>query len=226
MRIFSVIPCMILAGSALAQNSHYLRINAPVGTKVNLKLVTKMVAQTQKGEMGFEATMNQVLTKKSASELEWRTSFRVLSKYGRAVFAGSERSFMDLDGTVMDMIMAPTGVMKKVRMGDIEVPSAGTPSVVFPAKPIKVGDSWPGNVDMGGQKVKITYSLAAVTTEKNNKIAIIQGKVDKGQIVKNITPIRFWVDIKNGLMERAEAKLLITTQGQDIRMEYRISRYR
>lgn len=226
MRFLAALSLATLCAVASAQKSYLLKVDAPLNTKVKLKLETKMIGETQKGEMGFTATMEQTLRKKSKSELEWRTAFKVLSKYGRGAFAGGEQSFAELDGTVMDMVMAPTGMMKKVRMGDIEVPSAGTPSVVFPTTAVRVGSRWPGVVDMNGQKVKITYTLSNITTTKGKTIALIQGTANQGQIVRNVTPIRFWVDTKTGLMEKAEAKLSITVQGQTIRLEYKIDRYR
>lgn len=213
-----------LSSVAFGQKTYQLKVDAPIGTKHNLKIVTRMIGQTAKGEMGFEGTMNQVLKRKSASELEWNVKFKITSKYGRGAFKGGEEAFADLDGMVMDMTMEPTGKMKKVRMGEIEVPSSGTPSVIFPAKPVKIGSTWPGYADMSGQKVKITYTLASVTTSKGKNIALIKGIADKGQMVKNVTPIQFWVDMKTGLMERAEAKLLISTQGQTVRLEYLINR--
>lgn len=224
MKTISIIAIAALSAVSFAQKTYSLKVDAPVGTKHNLKLETKIVGQSQKGEMGFSATMNQVLKRKTPSELEWNVKFKILSKYGKGAFAGGEQSFAEMDGMVMDMFMAPTGLMKKVRMGDIEVPSSGTPSVIFPSKPIKVGSTWSGTVDMNGQKVKITYSLASVKTAKAKNIALIRGTVDKGQMVKNITPIQFWVDMKTGLMEKAEAKLQIAAQGQTLRLEYLINR--
>lgn len=201
-----------------------LKVDPPVKTKVTYRLDTKMIGESVKGEMGFSGSMSQTLTRKTKTELEWKTSFKVLSKYGRGAFAGAEKSFDDLDGTVMDLFMAPTGVMKKVRMEGIEVPSTGTPSVVFPAKPVSIGDTWPATMDMSGTKVNIQYSLASLSKVAGKQIALIQGKVASEQVVKNIEPIRFWVDVNTGLMQKAEAKLRITNQGQTIRLEYKINR--
>lgn len=222
--ILLIVSLVAFATGALAQSPVLLKVDARTGSKYVYRLDAKFVAEGANGSMGFSALMTDALKSNKGKDQVWSISFKVLSTYANGVMQGADASFKELDGVSMESFSDSRGQIRKMRLAGVEVPNNGTPSIVFSPKPVKVGSKWPSSVDMNGKQVKVEYTLKSLKKEGGRKVAYIEGLYLPSTIVRNVTPVRFWVDTKDGKMIRAEARILVTNQGQTVRLEYDIKR--
>jgi hypothetical protein len=199
-------------------------VNAPVGKEYTSTIKTAMKAVGPEGAAGFEGVIKEKLLGQEGSEQVWELSFEVTSTNESGVMKGAAANFQQMDGMVMKRYADATGNVSKMMLGEISVPSSGTPDLVYSKKPVKVGDTWPSSIDYQGQKIKITYKLAEYGKLDGIDAARIEGRYDEGQMIKNIEPLVFWVDLSDGRPLSSSGAFEATTQGATVRLSFEIKR--
>ena len=137
---------------------------------------------------------------------------------------GGEKSFKELDGFKFRVVNDRTGQNKRLIVNGMSVSDNGTPNVVLPANPVKAGEKWSAYVNVNSQRIKIDYRLRAFRREGSRNVAVIEGIYAPGQLLRNITPVIFWVDTADGKMARAQAEFEAANGAQKVRVKYLLVR--
>ncbi|MBC8064864.1 MAG: hypothetical protein H7Y17_08545 [Chlorobia bacterium] len=215
---------LALVSTPFAQKPQLLQVRAKVGAVYVYSLDTKMTAVGTAGQMGFKSRLREKLVSAKKGEFEWDQSFKVLSTFSDGVMRGGDKSFMELDGFRFRVVNDRTGQNKRLIVNGMSVSDNGTPNVVLPAYPVKVGDKWSAYVNVNQQRIKIDYRLTAFRREGRRNVAVIEGAYAAGQLIRNITPVIFWVDTADGKMVRAQAEIEATSGPQKVRVKYLLIR--
>jgi hypothetical protein len=202
---------LMAADFAAAQAPRLFQLHGNVGDRHTYSIRTEMKAAAGKGAAGFEARIREKLSAKRPGEFVWEVAFAVAKAHDSGVLKGAAASFRDLDGLVLMRHTDRTGQTKKLMVGSIEVPSSGTPDLVFSKKPVRVGDSWEAVVESQGQKVRVAYRLAAYGRYGKVPAAKVEGTYKPGQVVKSLRPLIFWVDLQTGKTLFATGLIQATT---------------
>ncbi|HTQ11072.1 MAG TPA: DUF6263 family protein [Fimbriimonadaceae bacterium] len=75
---------------------------------------------------------------------------------------------------------------------------AGT-NAAYPDKPVKVGDSWTGTVDMLGKSVEMTYKLDGVENVGGKEAAIVEGTVSSNAPFQLKAPMKMQIELATGM---------------------------
>jgi len=90
-------------------------------------------------------------------------------------------------------------------------------SVSYPDKPVKVGDTWSGETDMQGKKVKMTYKLARVETVSGKEAAILEASPE-GSTLKLNGPMSISVELATGLPITTKFEVEVNGQKSSVEM--------
>jgi len=140
------------------------------------------------------------------------------------VMKGAAAGFKGMHGLVMKRFTDTTGQTTKLMVGDVAVPSSGTPDLVFPKRPVKIGDSWESKVNVSGTMVTIVYRLAQYGNYGKVPAAKFTGTYKPGQIVKNLTPLVFWVDLKDGKTLQSTGAFRAAAGGSNVDVSFELKR--
>lgn len=220
----TVLFAIAMASMAVAQKPQLLQVKAKVGSVYTFSLDTQMSAVGTAGKMGFKARLQEKLVSAKNGEFEWDQIFKVLSTFSEGVMRGGDKSFKELDGFKFKVVNDRTGQNKRLIVNGMSVSDNGTPNVVLPVNPVKVGDKWSAFVNLNQQRIKIDYQLKAFRREARRNVAVIEGRYAPAQPIRNITPVIFWVDTADGKMVRAQAEIEATSGAQKVRVKYLLVR--
>jgi hypothetical protein len=200
------------------------RVKASLNAKYAYTIKTEMKAVGATGKAGFEGTMNETLRSISQKEQIWEVAFKVTKTHESGVLTGLGTSFKQMNGLVMMRYSDSTGQVRKMMIGEVSVPNSGTSDLVYSGKPVRVGDSWNSRIVASGITADVTYKLVEYGKHRGFDAAKITGIYKPGQEVKNLKPLIFWVDPKDGKLLSTSGALQITTQGSTIEMSFDIAR--
>lgn len=93
-------------------------------------------------------------------------------------------------------------------------PGAGA-SVAYPARPVRVGETWTGDVQSAMGNYKTTYKLLRVGNFGGVRAAQIQATPKAPQANVKISPIRYWVELSTGMPLNFD--FVAEAQGQKLR---------
>lgn len=197
--LFFAFVILSLAGCQKSQKEARLfKIDAPVGAAYKFDISTQMKAVGASGEAGFKGVIDEKLLSKTGDKQVWELKFDVVNTNDSGVMKGAAASFQQLDGIQMNRHADATGQVEKMVIGELSVPNAGTPDLVFSKEPVRIGDKWTTKVVAENFSVDIEYELAEYAKFEGVDAAKIVGKYKPGQTLENLEPIVFWVDLKDG----------------------------
>jgi hypothetical protein len=220
MKTLAVLAFCAASVCAISQPARLLKVDVKVGAVFRYHLTTDMSTPDGKGKMGFVANFTEKLVARKGDEFTWEQKFSVPSTYATGAAKGGDAGFKMLDNMQMRLISDAQGQSKRIEIAGQVVNSTGTPNVTFSAKPVKPGDKWKAIVATGANKVPIEYRLARYMVQGGKTLAVIEGWYKAPQLVKQTTPVEFRVDVATGKMVRASADMLLTNQGQKLRLKY------
>jgi hypothetical protein len=185
----------LLATVALVPAQQYqLKINAKAGQ--TFKYVMDIIsAGPQASKIGMQ--MNMKITKVEKGQ------FTVTTTMGGMTMNGSPAPPTVADQIkqmVLINVMDSRGkVLKSEAKGLPGMPSGnqGT-SVPFPAKPIRIGNTWTGEADIQGKKIKTSYKLIAVKQVAGKQAAVIHATPQNVPQMTLDGPIVFSVELATG----------------------------
>lgn len=191
----------VILTAGCQQNSgaaRLFKIDAPLLATYRFDISTQMKAVGAQGEMGFKGTIDEKLLAKSSKEQIWEVKFAVTDTNDSGVMKGAAAAFQQMDGIVMNRHSDDTGQVSKMMIGEISVPSSGTPDLVFSREPVRIGDKWATKVVAQNFSVDVEYELKEYGKYEGVDAAKIVGAYKPGQAVENLQPLVFWVDLKDG----------------------------
>ncbi|HRK21258.1 MAG TPA: hypothetical protein PLX06_05590 [Fimbriimonadaceae bacterium] len=216
----------ILASAAFAQAPapRLFKLGGKVGARYPMSIFTEMKSVGAQGAASFQGTIDETLLSAKPNELTWQLAFKVAKTSESGVMKGAAAGFKQMDGLVMKRVTDPTGQTLKLMVGDISIPSSGTPDLVFAKRAVKVGDSWPSQINMDGQMITIDYRLEQYGKFGQTPAAKFTGRYRAGQIVRNLTLLTFWVDLKDGKTLSSAGAFRATKSGATIDVKFELKR--
>lgn len=97
-------------------------------------------------------------------------------------------------------------------------PDSNPMAVVFPEKPIKVGDTWTSETEFTGEKVTAHYTFEKSESVNGKDCVVILVEFKDNPNVTNTQPIRLWFDKSNGWPVKGEAEVQMQQPEQKIKM--------
>jgi hypothetical protein len=73
---------------------------------------------------------------------------------------------------------------------------------VMPGRPVRIGDSWEGPLDVGMMQVPATFRLTSVETLEGREAARIEATADPREDFRLIEPAVIWVEVATGMLLR------------------------
>lgn len=225
-RLRGLVLVTALAGAALAQapGARLFKLSGVVGSTSRIAIKTSMQAVGAAGGAGFEGTIDEKLLSAKSNETVWQLGFKVSKTHESGVMTGAAAGFKQLNGLVMKRFSDATGQTLKLMVGNMSVPSSGTPDLVFSKRPVKVGDSWESKVNVDGQAITVVYRLAQYGSFGKTPAAKITGTYKPGQIVRNLAPLVFWVDLKHGKTLSSTGRFRASKAGTNIDVSFELKR--
>lgn len=97
-------------------------------------------------------------------------------------------------------------------------------SIVLPEQPIRPGDQWEETMTNQGRSLKIAYRFEKLESLDGRKVAFIYANVKEDPEVRNEGPMKIWVDVDTGRVDKSEAKLIGRSQGREFVVDVTLSR--
>lgn len=215
---------ILAAAQAQGPAPRLFKLSGKVGASYRFSISTQMKAVGAQGSAGFVGTIDEKLLSAKPAEFVWQMGFKVTRTQEDGVMKGAAEGFKAMNGLLMKRFTDATGQTTKIMVGDVEVPSSGTPDLVFAKRPVKVGDRWESKVNVNGTMITIVYRLAQYGNYGKVPAAKFTGAYKPGQIVKNLTPLVFWVDLKDGKTLQSTGSFRASTGGANIDVAFELKR--
>jgi len=192
---------------AVAQPTYRLRMNLKPGQTFVYRMNMDMASSGQQRKMGMKMAMKA--TAVNAGKTTMKTTFLEFTQDGRPAPAETMKalskmyvvSVLDETGKTLStkMVGAPAGT---------PAPANGT-STVYPARALRVGDTWSAMVDMQGRKVQTKYRLAQVGSFAGRKAAKLEARPNIPGQSGPPQPMIVWVELASGMPLHVDANMLI-----------------
>ena len=102
------------------------------------------------------------------------------------------------------MTFKPNGSVAKVDGGDAMMQQMNPAQMVYPEKPVKVGDKWSETVKNAGGELKIDYEFVGVEKVEIKMTArSVSAKEGEGYSADGFN----WIDPKTGMLVKMEARI-------------------
>lgn len=217
---------MIAALILIAPSPILLAIKAPVGAKFVTDLTFKMKGVGGGGWLEVHSTVSETLTKKEGKNDWWAMKFDVTKTLGEGELKAAGKSMEDLENYNMSFLRNPQNQIVKAKVDGIEVGGAalkGTSDVTFSSKPVDVGGTWPGTIDLGGRPVKATYRFEGPRVQ-NGKPSYLISATFSDSAIKMIRPYRFFVEKGSCKTLFAEGAASVTISGKTLDISFQMKR--
>ena len=200
----------ILPALAAAQNAVTLRFAPPVGKPYTYEM--KVDAGTRNV---LTMRMTMTATKASGGTSTVVTTFGNMTSMGRPAPAAQLAQIRKM------RVVTVQNANGKVLSSNVDNPIPGLPnpssgaSVAYPARPIRIGESWSGEVKSSAGNYKTTYKLLSVGSYKGVRAAQIEARAKSPRPDVKISPIKYWVEAATGMPLNFDFSA--EAQGQKIR---------
>lgn len=201
---------------ASAQSSYTLKLKPVLGK-------TYTILTNLSGGMAMSVTMTMKAIKETGSKVVLQCRIADMSMNGKSMMSAApmlksmqltmtEDSAGHLIGTEVSGVDPKMASAIKSQQGSGNFAS-------FPTKPIKVGDPWAGEYTANGQKLKATYKLASVGTDRGIRVANllvnIQGSTGQAKF-KN--PLKMAVELSTGMLVESNFTLVMGKQTENVKL--------
>ncbi len=195
--------CALLSLSAATSQEYTLKLNVKEGDTFKYR----MSMEIDFGGMNVLATTtitNKVL------KIDTDGNVQMESQSGEMMIKFGDQEMPQPAPPATKMTFKPNGAVAKVEGGDDMMQQMNASQMVFPDKPIKVGDKWSETVKNPAGELKIEYELVGV--EKVGEMEALKIKVTartvNGKEGESYSADGFnWVDPKTGMMVKMEARI-------------------
>lgn len=197
-----------------AADTYTIRLDPKVGDTFNYK-----VSMSGAQEMTLETSIKTVKNDASQVVMEYRA--------GSMTFMGApapqqvEDMMKNVVVTVTEdhsghlLNTAVTGAPPEIE-DQLKKQGAGA-SASYPDHAVAVGDTWTGDMVIGGTKTKPHFKLARIDSIQGKQAAVIEVTLDPGSSIKSNGPMTMSVELANGMP--LQYKVSLDVQGQTETME-------
>lgn len=198
-----------------------LRVKGKVGDTYRIRTEATLTAVNATGTLELVMTMSQKIRTITDKEVRWDVVYKLERAEDSGVFKGAASQFSDLDR--MKVILKQDRYSRPIAVSydGMEIKNEGDATVTFPTKPARIGTEWTAKIDVASQKIPIIYRLEKVGTYQGRKAAYIMGAFPKGSPATSIKPVRFIVELANGITLKFEGTTKINVGGNVIQAEYK-----
>ncbi|MDM7460497.1 MAG: DUF6263 family protein [bacterium] len=195
--------CALLSLSVATSQEYTLKLNVKEGDTFKYR----MAMEIDFGGMNVLATTtitNKVL------KIDTDGNVQMESQSGEMMIKFGDQEMPQPAPPATKMTFKPNGAVAKAEGGDGMMPQMNASQMVFPDKPIKVGDKWSETVKNPAGELKIEYELVGV--EKVGEVEALKIKVTartvNGKEGESYSADGFnWVDPKTGMMVKMETRI-------------------
>lgn len=216
--------CYLALGKAQLPEPVLLRIRPAANTRTAYRMRLKLQAAGQPGELDCLFTVVERLKSVSGTSQRWAVSSNIDSVKSPGAYAQLAESIKDTLDMDYETVRNDRGHLLKTIAYGMEMAGEDTSNLVFPQQAVQLGDSWKATVTSNGQRLQVRYTLTDFLSENGKKLAVVKGYYDAGQIVKNLKPLEFVVDIKSGLTMRGSGAIEATISGFTMKTSYEMKR--
>jgi len=205
-----------------------LRVKPQKGVEYDYDLAFSINAKAD--TMSAQIPMREKYTGMKGGDQLWEVKFLNATATGRGNFASFAKSVKE-DFSNMTMIYErkPTNVPVAVTYEKYRLPvdpdAEGTSDLIFPVKPVLVGNTWIGKFKAGASLLDMTYKYLGTGTHKGLATWRIEG-TPKGAGVKTLKPYLWQVDQRDGRTLDASGQVQITIGDITAQMTFSIQQTR
>ena len=203
-----------------------LAIKAPIGAKYVMDLTFKMKGVGGGGWLEVQTTITETLSKKEGKNDWWAMKFDVTKTLGEGELKGAGKGMEDLENYKMSFLRNSQNQIVKAKVNGTDVGGEAfksTSDVTFSAKPVNVGSTWTGTLDLGGKPVKTTYRFEGAKAW-NGKAAFLVTATFSDAAIVMVKPYRFYVEKGSCKTLYAEGAARVTTAGKSLDVSFQMKR--
>lgn len=200
-------------GSASLPTEVTLRLKGSVGDKYTMVTTMETSADVPgpegkpiSGSMTMTSTEENTCTKVEGNKMTWESKNVDVQASGTGPFAQQAEMMKSQEKG------KTTSKVRDERNQVIEAKGPEQMALVFPEKAVKVGDTWTGESDMMGQKVKIDFKLDRFESLGGKTVAVLVATITGSDTLKMSEPLTIHVDTEKGWPVKGAASFEMTPQ--------------
>ena len=155
-------------------------------------------------DFGGQSVLATVTITLKVLKVEENGNIQMESASGEMVIKFGDQEMPQPAPPVTKMTFKPNGSVAKVEGGDAMMQQMNAAQVVYPEKPIKVGDRWSKTVKNAVGELKIDYEFVGVEKVEIKMTArSVNAKEGEGYSADGFN----WIDPKTGMLVKMEARI-------------------
>jgi hypothetical protein len=195
--------CALLSLSAAIAQEYTLKLNVKEGDTFKYRMSMEI-------DFGGQNLLATTTITNKVLKVEENGNIQMESASGEMVIKFGDQEMPQPAPPATKMTFKPNGAVAKVDGGDAMMQQMNAAQMVYPEKPVKVGDKWSETVKNPNGELKIDYELVGV--EKVGDTEAVKIKVTarsaNGKEGENYSADGFtWVDPKTGMAIKMETRI-------------------
>jgi hypothetical protein len=195
--------CALLSLSAAIAQEYTLKLNVKEGDTFKYRMSMEI-------DFGGQNLLATTTITNKVLKVEENGNIQMESASGEMVIKFGDQEMPQPAPPATKMTFKPNGTVAKVDGGDAMMQQMNAAQMVYPEKPVKVGDKWSETVKNPNGELKIDYELVGV--EKVGDTEAVKIKVTarsaNGKEGENYSADGFtWVDPKTGMAIKMETRI-------------------
>jgi len=195
--------CALMSLSAALSQEYTLKLNVKEGDTFKYRMTMEIDFG---GQLVFVTTTvtNKVL------KVEENGNIQMESASGEMIIKFGDQEMPQPAPPVTKMTFKPNGSVAKVEGGDAMMQQMNASQMVYPEKPVKVGDKWSETVKHPAGELKIDYEFVGVekvgdteTVKIKMTAHSVNAKEGEGYSADGFN----WIDPKTGMLLKMEARI-------------------
>jgi hypothetical protein len=195
--------CALMSLSAALSQEYTLKLNVKEGDTFKYRMSMEI-------DFGGQNLLATTTITNKVLKVEENGNIQMESASGEMVIKFGDQEMPQPAPPATKMTFKPNGAVAKVDGGDAMMQQMNAAQMVYPEKPVKVGDKWSETVKNPNGELKIDYELVGV--EKVGDTEAVKIKVTarsaNGKEGENYSADGFtWVDPKTGMAIKMETRI-------------------
>ena len=195
--------CALLSLSAAIAQEYTLKLNVKEGDTFKYRMSMEI-------DFGGQSVLATTTITNKVLKVEESGNVQMESASGEMVIKFGDQEMPQPAPPATKMTFKPNGSVAKVDGGDAMMQQMNAAQMVYPEKPIKVGDKWSETVKNPNGELKIEYELVGVEKVGDTEAVKIKvttrsanAKEGEGYSADGFT----WVDPKTGMAVKMETRI-------------------
>jgi hypothetical protein len=195
--------CALMSLSAALSQEYTLKLNVKEGDTFKYRMSMEI-------DFGGQSVLATTTITNKVLKVEESGNVQMESASGEMIIKFGDQEMPQPAPPVTKMTFKPNGSVAKVEGGDAMMQQMNASQMVYPEKPIKVGDKWSETVKNAVGELKIDYEFVGVekvgdteTVKIKMTARSVNAKEGEGYSADGFN----WIDPKTGMLLKMEARI-------------------